>query len=82
MLGTIDVATLVGYLAMAGATLAAAVIAAWSSLRGRRESRNQLSDLITWTHIHHEQDNEIRVKVGMTPATYPDLVGWRNAHTV
>lgn len=37
-----------------------------------------VEDLVTWSHIHTEQDNEIRTALGLPPAKYPDLTAWKN----
>lgn len=37
-----------------------------------------VDDLVTWSHIHTEQDNEIRVALGLPRAEYPNLQAWRN----
>jgi hypothetical protein len=37
-----------------------------------------VEDLVTWSHIHTEQDNEIRDALGLPRASYPDLTAWKN----
>jgi hypothetical protein len=37
-----------------------------------------VEDLVAWSHIHHQQDNEIRAALGLLPVDYPDFDAWRN----
>lgn len=77
---------IIAYSILSGATLGAALI----TVRGQKRTRKMVEtnhgktigqhveDLVLWSHIHTEQDNEVREALGIKRAEYPDLAAWKN----